>query len=163
MRTFQKIAGLLLVCAILVFLAAVWLRPRFLPVIDAPQAPTTFHLTGPVGREISASAGWQSTGVLVRPGETIRFQYVSGEIRDADSVIRGPGGAGYTCGESTCCEPIPDAPRGALIGRVGDHLFLIGDRSAVEVQEEGELQLRVNDCDAGLFDNSGNLQIKMSP
>jgi hypothetical protein len=58
---------------------------------------------------------------------------------------------------------MPEVARDALIGRVGDHLFLIGDQSAIEVQEGGELQLRINDCDAGLFDNSGSLQVKISP
>jgi hypothetical protein len=163
MRTFLKISSLLVVAAVVILLAVgLWRSGIFL---DAPQTPAypTAHLTEPVLREISASAGWQSTGVLVRPGETIRFQYMSGEIRDADSVIRGPAGAGYTCGDSTCCEPVPDAPRAALIGRVGDHLFPIGDRSAIEAQEAGELQLRVNDCDSGLFDNSGSLQMKIAP
>jgi hypothetical protein len=51
----------------------------------------------------------------------------------------------------------------ALIGRVRDHLFLIGDKNTIEVQEGGELQLRINDCDEGLFDNSGNLKVKISP
>jgi hypothetical protein len=46
---------------------------------------------------------------------------------------------------------------------VGDHLFLIGDKNRIEVQESGELQLRINDCDEGLFDNAGSLTIKISP
>jgi hypothetical protein len=58
---------------------------------------------------------------------------------------------------------MPEVQRGALIGRVGDDLFLIGDKSMVEVEESGELQLRINDCDEGLVDNSGSLEIKISP
>jgi hypothetical protein len=50
-----------------------------------------------------------------------------------------------------------------LIGRVRDHLFLIGDKNTIEVQESGELQLRLNDCDAGLADNSGSFRIMISP
>jgi hypothetical protein len=49
------------------------------------------------------------------------------------------------------------------MGRVADHLFLIGDSHTIEVQEGGELQLRINACDAGLVDNSGALKIKISP
>lgn len=165
MRTLPKIIGLLLFAAIVIFLLAALLRSHFFPVPDS--LPTdkyaASYLIEPVVRDISASLGWQSTGVLWRAGETIKFQYVSGEIRDAESIIRGPAGVGYACGDSTCCEPIPDAPRDALIGRVGDHRFLIGDRSAIEVQEGGELQLRINDCDVGLFDNSGGLQVRISP
>ena len=51
----------------------------------------------------------------------------------------------------------------ALIGRVGDHLFLIGDRNTIEMQEGGELQFRINDCDEWLFDNSGSLTVPISP
>ena len=58
---------------------------------------------------------------------------------------------------------MPFVQRDALIGRAGDHLFLIGDSNTIEVQEGGELQLRINDCDAGLFDNSGSFRIKISP
>ena len=163
MCTSLKITGLLGVAVVIILLAVGLWRSGIFPNDPRVPAYPTAYLAEPVLREISAGLGWQSTGVLVRPGETIRFQYMSGEIRDTDSIIRGPAGAGYTCGDSTCCEPIPDAPRDALIGRVGDHLFLIGDRSAIEVQEAGELQLRVNDCDEGLFDNSGSLQMKISP
>jgi hypothetical protein len=58
---------------------------------------------------------------------------------------------------------MPDVERDALIGRVGDHLFAIGDRSEITLSANGELQLRINDCDSGLFDNSGSFQVKISP
>src|SRR5919109_2909429 len=134
MRTLLKIIGLLIFAAVLTFLLAAPLRVRFFPVPDS--LPTdkyaASYLTEPVLRDISASLGWQSTGVLLRPGEKIKFRYVSGEIRDAESIIRGPAGAGFVCGDSTCCEPMPEVPRDALIGRVGDQLFLIGDQSVIE-------------------------------
>ena len=124
-----------------------------------PAAP----LVEPVTKDISADRGWQNTGILLTSGETIRFQFMSGEINDGNAVIRGLNGVGWVCGQSDCCEPMPNVARDALIGRVSDHLFPIGDRSEITVSANGELQLRINDCDAGLFDNAGSFQVKISP
>jgi hypothetical protein len=120
-------------------------------------------LTEPVIKDVSAELGWQNTGILLGSGEMLHIQFMAGEIRDGEAVIRGPGGIGWACGESNCCEPMPDVERDALIGRVGDHLFAIGDRSEITFSANGELQLRINDCDSGLFDNSGRFQVKISP
>lgn len=161
MRVSLKTVGLL--TALVVFVAAVTLfvqqRVQTHSQAFAPAVP----LQGAVIREVSGELGWQNTGILLAPGETIKFQFMAGEIQDGDIILRGPAGTGYTCGTGTCCEPIPGAQRDTLIGRVGDHLFRIGDKRAIEVQEGGELQLRINDCDDGLFDNSGSFQIKIFP
>lgn len=113
-------------------------------------------------KEISASLGWQASGILLHSGEIIHIQFVSGEIHDGDAILRGPSGVGWACGETTCCEPMPEAQRDALIGRVGDHFFAIGDKNEITAPADGELQLRINDCDAGLFDNSGSLIVNIS-
>jgi hypothetical protein len=120
-------------------------------------------LVEPVIKDISAERGWQSTSIWLESGELFHLQFLAGEIRDGEAIIRGPSGTGYICGDSTCCEPIPEAQRDALIGRVGDYIFLIGDKNAFEVRQSGELQLRINDCDDGLFDNAGSLTVKISP
>ena len=125
--------------------------------IFKPAAP----LVGPVMKEVAADRGWQTTGILVKAGETIRFQFQSGEINDGDTIVRGPAGVGWACSESSCCEPMPLEGRDALICRVGDEFFLIGDKTEVTVSSGGELQLCVNDCDAGLSDNSGSLRLKI--
>jgi len=57
---------------------------------------------------------------------------------------------------------MPFEPRDALIGRVDDHLFGIGDQNEIIAPADGELQLRINDCEVGLFDNSGSLTIRIS-
>lgn len=120
-------------------------------------------LVEPVIADIFAARGWQPTGILLEAGETIHFQFLSGEIRDGSFVINGLTGAGWSCGEASCCEPIPDVDRDMLIGRIGDATFAIGDRNEIAVPASGELQLRINDCDAGLYDNSGQLTIQISP
>ena len=162
MRLSFRTLGLLI--ALVFFVAAItlvasWLLSSHSRGLFEPARP----LVEPVTKDISAERGWQNTSILLESGERIRIQFMAGEIRDGQAVIRGPSGTGYICMDSTCCEPMPDAQRDALLGRVGDHIFLIGDKNAIEVQESGELQLRINDCDEGLFDNAGSLTVKIHP
>jgi hypothetical protein len=153
---------LLLALVILLAAATIWIL-QLLPFRVGSILEPALPLVEPVTRDIAAGLGWQKTKILLESGQTYRVQFVAGEIRDGESIFRGPAGSGYVCGDRTCCEPMPDVPRDALIGRVGDHIFLVGDKSKLEVQESGELQLRVNDCDEGLFDNSGSLTVQISP
>lgn len=155
-RTLGLLVVLVILVAALILLLNQLVRSR---TLAEPAVP----LTETVIKDVSAELGWQNTGILLDSGETLHIQFLSGEIRDGEAVIRGPGGIGWTCGESNCCEPMPEIERDALIGRVGDHLFAIGDRSEITLSANGELQLRMNDCDAGLFDNSGSFQVKISP
>ena len=153
-----------LLIALFILLAAITvLVARLISTRSDGILEPAVRLMEPVTKDISAELGWQNTGILLEAGETIRLQFISGEIRDGDAIIRGPSGVGWACDDSSCCEPLPVEQRDALIGRVGDHLFLIGDQNTLKVQESGELQLRINDCDAGLFDNAGKLTIKISP
>src|SRR5215216_5556125 len=121
-----------------------------LSVISQPATVSTANGTGPI-YEISAGRSWQGTGIRLRSGETIQIQFISGEIQDGEAVIRGSTGAGWACDDKDCCEPMPFEQRDALIGRVGDNFFLIGDQNEIPSPADGELQLRINDCDAGLF------------
>lgn len=161
MRISWRTLGLLIALIVAVAVISSWLtlfiKDRSLHLVG-PAAP----LTDPVMKDIAADRGWQSTGILLESGETIHIQFMSGEIRDGDAIIRGLAGAGWVCGDSTCCEPMPHVGRDALIGRAGDMLFPIGDTNRITISTGGELQLRINDCDAGLFDNSGSLTVKIS-
>jgi hypothetical protein len=120
-------------------------------------------LVEPAIADVLAARGWQRTGILLEAGETIHVQFLSGEIHDGSLVIAGPAGAGWSCGVASCCEPIPDVDRDTLIARIGNAAFAIGDKNEIAVPASGELQLRINDCDAGLYDNSGQLTIQISP
>jgi hypothetical protein len=157
-RTLGLLVVLVILVAVIIILLTQLVRSRTQALAE-PAAP----LTEPVIKDVSAELGWQNTAILLESSKPFHIQFISGEIRDGEAVIRGPSGIGWTCGESDCCEPMPDVERDALIGRVGDHLFAIGDRSEVTVSTNGELQLRINDCDAGLVDNSGSFQVKISP
>src|SRR5919109_3437161 len=137
-----------LLIALFILLAAITLLvARLSSTRSGGALEPAVPLTEPVTKDISAELGWQNTGILLEAGETIQFQFIAGEIRDGDSIIRGPSGVGWACEDSSCCEPLPVEQRDPLIGRVGDHLFLIGDQNTLTVQESGELQLRINDCD----------------
>jgi hypothetical protein len=112
--------------------------------------------------EISASHSWQGTNIRLRSGETFQIQFISGEIQDGEAIIRGPSGAGWACEATDCCEPMPFEQRDALIGRVSDKFFVVRDQNEITSPADGELQLRINDCNAGLFDNSGSFKIRIS-
>lgn len=157
-RTFVLLIALIILVAAITLFVNQLISSRSVALLE-PARP----LVGPVTKNISAELGWQNTNILLKSGEMIHIQFMSGEIRDGDTVIRGPSGVGWACGKSSCCEPMPEGERDALIGRVGDHIFLIGDKNTMEVRESGELQLRINDCDEGLFDNEGSLTVKISP
>ncbi len=113
--------------------------------------------------EVPADRGWGDTGLLLRSEETFRAAYLSGQAADGATVLADAAGSSYTCGHEYCCEPLPGAPRGALIGRVGREIFYLGNGGLFVSPANGPLQLRLNDCDEGLYDNRGSLQIVVIP
>ncbi len=48
------------------------------------------------------------------------------------------------------------------MARVGSDIVTIGNRATFTPNREGQLELRINDCDDGLFDNSGSLRIAIA-
>lgn len=113
--------------------------------------------------DLPANQGWSNTGVYLRAGQVFDVAYLAGQISDGASAIANAAGSGYVCGHSGCCEPLPKAPRGALIGRLGRDTFYIGNGGTFTAAESALLYLRVNDCDEGLYDNRGSLQIILLP
>jgi hypothetical protein len=136
MRMSWRTLGLLIVLMVLV--AAILLLITQLALsrsrgLTEPAVP----LTEPVTKNVSAERGWQNMGILLEAGETIHFQFMSGEIRDGEAIIRGSSGIGWACGESDCCEPMPDVDRDTLIGRVGAHLWRLATRVRLPSQQMG--------------------------
>jgi hypothetical protein len=114
---------------------------------------------------VTADQAWQDTGIELRPGQQLLIEYVSGQAVDADTTIWDGTGAGFACSHAGCCEPLPGAPRSSLIGRVGsidEGIFYIGNGVKNGVASEGNLYLRLNDCNAGLFDNSGSFLVRIT-
>ncbi len=112
---------------------------------------------------VSANQEWADTRISLRKGESLNIAYFSGTITDGDSAVPNANGTGYICGHSNCCEPLPSVPRLALIGRVGEELFYIGNGGILTMPANGHLYLRFNDCDTGLYDNNGELSIIIFP
>ncbi len=113
--------------------------------------------------EVPADRAWGDTGIPLRVGQTFRVAYLAGQVADGDTALADSAGSGYICGHAGCCEPLPEAPRGALIGRVGRKAFYIGNGGQFVAPASGHLLLRMNDCDEGLYDNRGAWQIIVIP
>ena len=115
--------------------------------------------SGPVALRISADRGWQDTGITLPAGRSFVLKDVAGRIKDQHTEIDGGNGSDYVCGSHGCCEPLPNERRSALVARVGTETFLVGDGTKHTTRGAGALQLRLNDCDEGLSDNSGVLTL----
>ena len=110
---------------------------------------------------VSAQEGWQSTGLDVRPGQMVTITY----LRGTWGVWGGPEGVknqadaeGFVDEYRPQGPPLPSAPLGALLGRVGDgRPFLVGRGTRFRAGVGGVLSLRIND--QWLNDNTGALHV----
>jgi len=104
---------------------------------------------------VYADRTWTDIGMTVRAGDILRF-VPSGEIVWGPSRRDGPTGevnSPYNQGR-----PIPDRPGGALIGRIGNDTFYIGDGStSFRARTSGRLFLGINDD--YVQDNQGHFQV----
>lgn len=130
--------------------------------------PQTIFLT--IEFEVFADKGWQSTGVRLAPGDEVSIEYVSGTWTNWKGHTPTHDGNGptavYICADiiqaDQCVEPIPDFPAGALVGRVGQQMLKIGNRLTTTVTSASNLELRINDGDEGLRDNSGSIVVRIT-
>lgn len=104
---------------------------------------------------VSATEPWTDTGVQVRGGQTIYIE-ASGQVRWGRDRRDGP--AGEKNSPYNQARPLPSRPGAALIGRIGDDVFFVGDdRGPIRVRGNGRLYLGVND--EYLDDNSGSFRV----
>ena len=128
------------------------------------QAPTEPEITtqGGSGIAVAANQPWTRTGITVREGDMVSFT-ATGQIRlssDANDVAT-PSGA--RSGRQAPNAPAPGVLAGALLGRVGNSTFGIGEQTQpLRMPASGELLLGVND-DAHA-DNRGqfNVDVKVN-
>jgi hypothetical protein len=113
--------------------------------------------------EIFANQGWQDTLVYIQSSQSFQIKYTSGRIADLNTIIKDGNGSDYVCGHASCCEPLPNARRSSIISKVGKQIFFVGNGGTFTVDTSGNLLLRINDCDAGLYDNSGSLKVHIIP
>src|SRR4030095_11552079 len=97
--------------------------------------------------------------MMLRQGARFRIEYVSGKWTYWEGTIpsQGVDGDGYRCSGAGCCEPLPQAHKGALIGKIGQQVFLIGHGGSFTASASAPLFLRINDCDGSLADNAGSV------
>lgn len=124
----------------------------------------------PTQFEVYANKGWQNTNIRVSPVDTVTVRYISGKWTGGIGKGHWYDGRGdliakYKCVENydpnMCDEPIPYVYNGTLVGRTGEAIFELGNYLQFKPREEGELFLRMNDHDEGLFDNEGVLKVEI--
>jgi hypothetical protein len=104
---------------------------------------------------VSADVAWNDSGVDVRAGQTIYFE-AQGQVRWGKDRRDGP--AGERNSPSNPGRPMGNRNAAALIGKIGNDLFFIGDETGpVRMRSAGRLYLGVNDD--VLTDNSGNFRV----
>jgi hypothetical protein len=104
---------------------------------------------------VSGDVAWNDSGVDVRAGQTIYFE-AQGRVRWGQNRQDGP--AGERNSPSNPNRPMGNRNAAALIGKIGNDMFFIGDETGpVRMRSAGRLYLGVNDD--VLTDNSGNFRV----
>jgi hypothetical protein len=121
---------------------------------------------------VDANRPWQDTDIVISLGDRVTIQYISGTWTGGLGAGQWYDGKGdmvarYKCAveqpdPSGCKEPMPNVYNGTLIGKVGDNLVEIGDYLQFTSSKTGNLFLRMNDHDEGLFDNQGSITVQIS-
>ena len=104
---------------------------------------------------VSADVPWNDAGIEVRAGQTVYFE-AQGRVRWGRDRQDGP--AGERNSPSNPNRPMGNRNAAALIGKIGNDMFFIGDETGpVRMRSAGRLYLGVNDD--VLTDNSGNFRV----
>jgi hypothetical protein len=107
---------------------------------------------------IFAYRDWQSVGVRLNPDDRVSIR-AQGEWLYTPGEYHGP--EGHARYSAPAFYPLPRAPGGALIGRIGvdGEPFLVGRRASRRATETGTLYLRIDDDI--LTDNDGWVQVSV--
>jgi hypothetical protein len=133
------------------------------PDTGTPGATGTSGTTAPSSGlrvHVNPQQRWTDTGLTVRQGQQVLFN-TTGQVQlsvTATDVAQPAGGNRQASGA-----PMPAAPAGALIGRIGPNgrAFAVGNLTEVIMPESGRLYLGVNDDELG--DNTGAFEVMLSP
>jgi len=118
------------------------------PIVVAPCERTRS------GVRVQANVEWCDTGIQVQRGQRILF-VAQGDWSAGERLGSGPGGFDRREANTLSAE----APRGALIGRAGGHVFTIGASNDIQIQDNGPLHLSMNDVAGGFGDNRGAVDV----
>jgi len=118
---------------------------------------------------LDARSGWQDTGLRVKKGQRLSIDCsgmwaVAPENESQRWPGTGPEGHGNHPGEKIhrkgdAKKELPGVPFGALLGKVSDAIFLIGDQREIVAPAEGAFYLVINDYPFYRHDNRGGLTI----
>jgi small nuclear ribonucleoprotein (snRNP)-like protein len=115
---------------------------------------------GGIRIRVNPQERWTDTGLTVRQGQQVRLN-TTGQVQLSvtDTDVAQPAGGNRQAGRA----PLPGAPAGALIGRIGPNgrAFAVGNLSEVIMPESGRLYFGVNDDELG--DNTGGYEVVISP
>ena len=104
---------------------------------------------------VSADVAWNDAGIDVRAGQTVYFE-AQGRVRWGRDRQDGP--AGERNSPSNPNRPMGNRNAAALIGKIGNDMFFIGDETGpIRVRNSGRLYLGINDD--VLTDNTGNFRV----
>lgn len=154
--------GFLILGGILIVLA-IWSTLR---TSQATQHPVISLWTG----SVDVSKSWQNTGISVKHDTTLVLNaYAMGcvrwasDVRDSRGVCVGPDGAPWTPIDLKRPDdfPLPNANCGALLMRVGDHIYSIPSATMIKVDEDGEVQFAANIRQAYLSAASGKFHVQV--
>ena len=110
------------------------------------------------GIVVSARQAWTPTGITVRRGENLTFN-TTGEIQLSADPNDVAGSAGAKSQRYAPNSPLPRNFAGALIARVGNTVFPIGNQTRVTMPNNGPLFLGINDD--GFNDNVGEFRVEI--
>ncbi|MFA7431066.1 MAG: hypothetical protein WCZ23_12990 [Rhodospirillaceae bacterium] len=113
---------------------------------------------------VHANAEWQKTGVSVQ--QPCNVEYISG-LWTASPQSGMYNSAGNRSQIAKYKYPLPGAPEGSLIGRIGNAIFIVGTGITTPPGRVGELEFVINDdiqgyYGVGLKDNYGAVTVSVS-
>jgi len=108
---------------------------------------------------------WPSTNYSVKAGDRIVVTWLSGEWSANPAwgiLVNGNGNPSFPSAKTGYA--MPGQPEGALVGKVGNSVFLVGNTAVVPANLAGTLYLAINDdvngiYGAGYTDNIGALKV----
>lgn len=134
--------------------------------VAAPPSPTILGISNTV--TVDSRQRWQWSGIWLDRRAEVSLEVVGGQwTHQPGTFLYNQGeGSAYICADTLpigqCFEPMPYAPRGALIGRFGSMVFLIGRSTRFVAPEAGTLDMRINDDDNQVYDNDGVLIVRIA-
>ena len=115
-----------------------------------------------ISPRISAIKGWQNAAIKIHSGDMLEIKHISGLWTENKNETPPTNPEGISPTEDYNCTPMSHKQTGfnALIGKIGDNTpFKVGSNFLEHVSQEGQLYLRINDCDESLSDNDGEITV----